>query len=64
MVQGGVGSAILKRSSPRTCRGPGSVFLQLNLRFVAPVRPGDVITGAVEVTSVRQDKPITGLTCG
>jgi hypothetical protein len=32
--------------------GPGSVFLQLDLRFLAPVRPGDVITGAVEVTGV------------
>ena len=41
--------------------GPGSVFLQLDLRFLAPVRPGDVITGTVEVTSARADKPITGL---
>jgi acyl dehydratase len=37
------------------------VFLQLDLRFLAPVRPGDVITGSVEVTSARADKPITGL---
>jgi hypothetical protein len=25
------------------------------------VRPGDVITGAVEITEVREDKPITKL---
>jgi acyl dehydratase len=37
------------------------VFLQLDLRFLAPVRPGDVITGTVTVTSARADKPITGL---
>ncbi len=27
----------------------------------APVRPGDAITGAVEITEVRSDKPITKL---
>jgi acyl dehydratase len=41
--------------------GPGSVFLQLDLRFLAPVRPGDVITGTVHVTAARPDKPITEL---
>jgi acyl dehydratase len=28
---------------------------------MAPVRPGDVITGAVEVLEAREDKPITTL---
>ncbi len=41
--------------------GPGSVFLSVNWDFKAPVRPGEWITGRVEVTSVRQDKPITEL---
>ena len=41
--------------------GPGTVFLNTNWDFRAPVRPGDVITGAVEVLEVRQDKPITKL---
>lgn len=62
VVQGGVGTAILNAVVAEDLPGPGSVFLQLNLRFAAPVRPGDVITGRVEVTSVREDKPITGLT--
>ena len=61
VVQGGVGSAILNAVVAEELPGPGSVFLQLDLRFAAPIRPGDVITGAVEVTSVRPDKPITGL---
>ena len=30
-------------------------------KFNAPVRPGDTITGTVEVTAVREDKPITTL---
>ena len=29
--------------------------------FLAPVRPGDEITGAVEILEARQDKPITRL---
>jgi acyl dehydratase len=29
--------------------------------FRAPVRPGDRITGVVEVVKVREDKPITEL---
>ena len=62
VVQGGVGSAILNAVVAEDLPGPGSVFLELNLRFAAPIRPGDVITGFAEVTSVRSDKPITGLT--
>jgi acyl dehydratase len=41
--------------------GPGTVFLNVSWDFRAPVRPGDTITGEVEVTDVRPDKPITNL---
>jgi len=34
-------------------------FLNTNWNFRAPVRPGDTITGSVEVLDVREDKPIT-----
>jgi len=61
IVQGGVTSSILNAVVAEQLPGPGSVFLQLDLRFLAPVRPGDVITGTVVVTSVRADKPITEL---
>jgi acyl dehydratase len=61
VVQGGVTTAVLNAVVAEDLPGPGSVFLQLDLRFLAPVRPGDVITGTVEVTSARADKPITGL---
>jgi acyl dehydratase len=33
----------------------------VNWNFKAPVRPGDIITGRVEVTEARTDKPITTL---
>ena len=61
VVQGGVTSAILNAVVAEELPGPGTVFLQLDLSFVAPVRPGDTITGEVEVTEVRHDKPITKL---
>ena len=61
VVQGGVTSALLNAVVAEDLPGPGSVFLALDLRFLAPVRPGDVITAEVEVTSVRSDKPVTGV---
>jgi len=61
IVQGGITTAILNAVVAEDLPGPGSVFLQVNWSFKAPVRPGDTITGAVEVTKVRTDKPITEL---
>jgi acyl dehydratase len=61
VVQGGVSTAVLNALVAEDLPGPGSVFLQLDLRFKAPVRPGDVITGTAQVTAARDEKPITGL---
>jgi acyl dehydratase len=61
VVQGGVTSAILNAVVAEDLPGPGTVFLQVNWSFKAPVRPGDMITGEVKVTKVREDKPITEL---
>ena len=61
VVQGGITSAILNAVVAEDLPGPGTVFLHVDWRFVAPVRPGDTITGSVEVTEVREDKPITKL---
>jgi acyl dehydratase len=62
VVQGGVTSAILNALVAEDLPGPGTVFLEVNWKFLAPVRPGDTITGRVEITDVREDKPITKLT--
>jgi acyl dehydratase len=59
IVQGGVTSAILNAIVAHDLPGPGSVFLHVDWSFKAPVRPGDTITGEVEVLEVRADKPIT-----
>jgi acyl dehydratase len=60
-VQGGVTTAVLNAVVAEKLPGPGTVFLSVHWDFKAPVRPGDVITGRVEVTHVRTDKPITTL---
>ena len=49
VVQGGVTSAILNALVAEDLPGPGTVFLQVNWSFKAPVRPGDTITGRAEV---------------
>jgi len=59
VVQGGVTSAILNAVVAEDLPGPGTVFLSVHWNFKAPVRPGDTITGQVEITRVRDDKPIT-----
>jgi acyl dehydratase len=61
IVQGGVTSAILNAVVAEKLPGPGTVFLQVDWNFRAPVRPGDAIAGEVEVLEVREDKPITRL---
>jgi acyl dehydratase len=61
IVQGGITSAILNAVVAEELPGPGTVFLHVDWSFKAPVRPGDTITGAVEVLEVRTDKPITKL---
>ncbi len=59
IVQGGVTTGLLNAVVAEELPGPGTVFLNVNWDFKAPVRPGDIITGRVEVTEARPDKPIT-----
>lgn len=61
VVQGGVTSGLLNAVVAEQLPGPGSVFLEVSWRFLAPVRPGDVITASAVVTAARDDKPVTTL---
>ena len=61
VVQGGVTTAILNAVVAEDLPGPGTVFLNVDWSFKAPVRPGDTITGEVEIRKVRADKPICEL---
>jgi acyl dehydratase len=58
IVQGGVTSGILNALVAEDLPGPGTVFLGMELKFTKAVYVGDTITGRVEVTSLREDKPI------
>lgn len=61
IVQGGVTSGLLNAIVAEDLPGPGTVFLGVEWRFVKAVGIGEQITGRVEVTSVRDDKPICTL---
>ena len=61
IVQGGVTSGLLNAIVAEDLPGPGSVFLSVEWRFVKAVMVGEQITGRVEVTGVRDDKPICTL---
>ncbi|MFL5285928.1 MAG: MaoC family dehydratase [Rhodopila sp.] len=58
IVQGGVTSGLLNALVAEDLPGPGTVFLGVEWRFVKAVKVGESITARVEVTSVRDDKPI------
>ena len=48
LLVGGIISALLANDLP----GPGTVYLSQELRFRAPVRPGDSVRCEVEVTAI------------
>lgn len=62
VVQGGVTTGLLNALVAEQLPGPGGMFLEVSGRFLAPVRPGDVITAEATVADVRGDKPVTTLT--
>jgi acyl dehydratase len=61
IVQGGITTGLLNALVAEDLPGPGSVFLEVNWSFRAPVRPGDEITASAEVIEAREDKPICRL---
>ena len=61
IVQGGVTSGILNAIVAEDLPGPGTVFLGVEWKFSKAVGVDEKITGRVEVTTVREDKPIVTL---
>lgn len=57
MLVGSLFSALIGTKLP----GKGSIYLGQDLRFKAPVMLDDEITATVEITSVREGKPIMKL---
>lgn len=52
MLTAGLISAVIGEQLP----GHGTVYLGQSLRFLAPVRPGDVVTAEVQVTDIDHAK--------
>ncbi|HYM23606.1 MAG TPA: MaoC family dehydratase [Vicinamibacterales bacterium] len=61
VVQGGLTTGLLHALVAMDLPGPGTVFLNQNWKFTAPVYIGDTITAEAEVVSVHPSKPVTGL---
>ena len=57
MITASLVSAVLGTQLP----GPGSIYMNQSLRFVAPVYIGEEITATVTITAIRSDKPILTL---
>lgn len=58
IVQGGVTSGLLNAAVAEDLPGPGTVFLGVEWKFVKAVGVDETITARVEITEVRDDKPI------
>ncbi len=57
MLVGSLFTGILGEELP----GPGTIYMTQNLSFKAPVYLGQEVTATVEITSIREGKPIISL---
>lgn len=57
ILTSGLISAVIGNHLP----GPGAIYLGQELRFLAPVYPGDQVTATLEITELREDKKIVRL---
>ena len=61
IVQGGLTTGLLHALVAMDMPGPGTVFLNQDWKFIAPVFIGDTITAKAEVLKVHDSKPVTQL---
>lgn len=59
MLSASLFSAVIGERLP----GHGTIYLGQNLKFTAPVRPGDKVTARVTVREINLDKARVGLDC-
>ena len=59
MLSAGLFSALIGERLP----GHGTIYLSQNLRFTAPVRPGDRVEATVTVTEINLARRRVGLAC-
>lgn len=58
IVHGMLASSLISGLLASKVPGAGSIYLGQSLKFLRPVFVGETVTAKVEVTSVREDKPI------
>jgi acyl dehydratase len=58
VVHGVLVTSLISRLLGTELPGPGTILLGQDLRYRRPVHPGDRLRATVEVTSVREDKPV------
>ena len=58
VVHGVLVTSLISRLLGTQLPGPGTILLGQELRYRRPVHPGDRLRATVEVTSVREDKPV------
>jgi enoyl-CoA hydratase len=61
IVHGLFTTSLFSRLLGEELPGPGTIYLGQSLSFVRPVFVGDEVTASVEITNIRQDKPIVTL---
>ncbi len=61
VVHGVLVTSLVSRLLGTRLPGPGAILLGQQLRYRRPVYPGDRLLATVEVTSVREDKPVVVL---
>lgn len=59
MLTAGLISAVIGEQLP----GHGTIYMAQSLKFLAPVRPGDMVLAEVEVTGIQIDKRRVQLDC-
>ena len=58
IVHGMLASSLISGLLASKVPGAGSIYLGQSLKFLRPIFVGETVTAKVEVTSVREDKPI------
>jgi acyl dehydratase len=61
VAQGGIAAGMLNALVAMDLPGPGTVFMNQSLRYLAPTYLGDRLTAELEIVSLKPDKPVCQL---
>jgi 3-hydroxybutyryl-CoA dehydratase len=61
VVHGVLVTGLISRLLGTQLPGPGTILLEQQLKYLRPVYPDERVRATVEVTTVREDKPVFGL---